>query len=145
MQFVKELQVKYVKRRVPDKTLPEGPINEPDDAGQLFIHLLGNEPVERAAILLMDAGNMPLGFRQVGQGGVTTAPLPVGEVVKAALLANAVGVVIAHNHPSGKLEASREDKEVNGKIREALDLVGVTLLDFIIVNESEHKSLMHGS
>lgn len=144
MQYVKELQVKYVKRRVSDKVPLGNVVTEPETAGQLLIHLLGKEPVEKAVVLLLNAHHNLLCFRQVSQGGVSHAPLPVGEIVKVALLANATGVVLGHNHPSGNLASSPEDRAVAPRLKEALDLVGVILYDSLVVSHDSYVSLMHG-
>ena len=60
--------------------------------------------------------------------------------MQRALLCNASRIMIAHNHPSGNSEPSREDKKTTENIRKACDLIGIPLLDHIIIGEDEYFS-----
>ncbi len=64
------------------------------------------------------------------------------EVLKGALLANAVGIIVAHNHPSGEAKPSAEDKELTKRLKEACNLVGINLVDHIIVGNGKYTSFM---
>jgi DNA repair protein RadC len=59
------------------------------------------------------------------------------EVFKAAILSNAAGFILAHNHPSGELTPSKDDIAVTERIKEAGDLLGIDLLDHIIVGDGK--------
>jgi DNA repair protein RadC len=61
-------------------------------------------------------------------------------VFKAALLANAAAVIVAHNHPSGDPEPSPEDVQLCARLRYAADVIGIELLDFIIVGQGRYVS-----
>ena len=60
--------------------------------------------------------------------------------MQRALLCNASRIMVAHNHPSGDSSPSREDKKSTMKIKEACDLMGISLLDHIIIGEDEYFS-----
>jgi DNA repair protein RadC len=64
------------------------------------------------------------------------------EVYRPALLDNAAGIIIAHNHPSGSLEASRADIQITRRLKEVGVLVGIELLDHVIVTELGFYSFM---
>jgi DNA repair protein RadC len=61
-------------------------------------------------------------------------------ILQYAIKANAAAVILAHNHPSGNLKASEADINITNKIREALKLVEIQLLDHIIINKDEEYS-----
>jgi DNA repair protein RadC len=63
------------------------------------------------------------------------------EVVKAALRHNSAAVILAHNHPSGVAEPSRADEAITRRLKDALALVDVRVLDHLIVGGSEITSL----
>ena len=60
--------------------------------------------------------------------------------IKGALLANAMGIIVAHNHPSGEVEPSNEDRLLTSKRKEACELVGINLVDHIIVGHEKYTS-----
>ena len=72
---------------------------------------------------------------------MNTAAISIRKVVKTALERNATSVVVAHNHPSGIALASREDRETTRALQTALDAVGVTLADHIIVADGDFISM----
>ena len=74
-------------------------------------------------------------------GTINSASVYPREVVKAALAANAAAVVLAHNHPSGVAEPSRADIEITAKLKQALALVEIRVLDHIIVGDGYQVSL----
>lgn len=134
--YIRELTPKYKKKRVPDGTLPESFVNSPAKAGAFFVKLLGDEPVERMIALYLDAKMAPISFQYLAHGTVDQAAVYPGEIAKGALLANASGVVIAHNHPSGSLEFSPQDLALTKRVEAALKTVDLQLHDHILVGES---------
>jgi DNA repair protein RadC len=77
----------------------------------------------------------------VSIGSVTASILMPREVFKSAILANAVSVILCHNHPSGDLTPSREDISVTKKLIETGELLGIKVLDHLIVTHKGFKSL----
>jgi len=79
---------------------------------------------------------------------VPIGPLPAGlvrprEVFADAIADRAASIIVAHNHPSGSLEASRADKEVTNRLAEAGKLLGITLNDHIIITKLSYISIHH--
>ena len=72
----------------------------------------------------------------VSQGLVNRTLVHPREVFRPAISDNATAVIIAHNHPSGNLEPSLEDREVTKRMRQAGDLIGIKVLDHLIVAPS---------
>ena len=79
--------------------------------------------------------------RLLSDGGASEAECSVRRVVEIALRCNAVGVVLAHNHPSGVALPSREDYVATSQVAEALSAIGVRLVDHIIVADQDFVSM----
>lgn len=94
---------------------------------------LAGRPHEVFVVVFLDARHRLLGEQELFRGTLTQTSVYPREVVKAALAANAAGVLLAHNHPSGVAEPSRADEQLTAVLREALSLVDVRLLDHFVV------------
>ena len=99
------------------------------------------EQEEVVWLLCLDGKCKVLDCRLIHRGSMNTAAISVRKVVKTALERNATSVVVAHNHPSGIALASREDRETTRALQTALNAVGVTLVDHIIVADGDFISL----
>ena len=97
---------------------------------------------EVVMLLCLDAKRMPLACRIVSEGSVNAAEVSVRKVVEAALAVNATTVVLAHNHPSGIAVPSMEDIVTTRRMAFALDAVGITLEDHIVVAGRDYVSLL---
>lgn len=73
---------------------------------------------------------------EISHGNVNSSVVGVREVFQKALLANAVNIIMIHNHPSGDCTPSRQDVEITKRLKEAGTIVGVEVLDHIIIGES---------
>ena len=91
------------------------------------------EFIEEFKILLLNQGSRVLGIYDVSKGGITGTFADVRIVFAAALKANAVGIILAHNHPSGQLIPSIADKQLTERIRQAGQIMDIAVLDHLIV------------
>ena len=91
--------------------------------------------------LLLDKRHRLIHFEELFRGTLDSASVYPREIVKLALRCNAAAVILAHNHPSGVAEPSRADEQVTLRIREALALIDIRLLDHIIVGDAASVSL----
>lgn len=108
-------------------------IKNPKDVYDYIKHSIGyNDRESFFAVLLNNAGNI-IASDVIFDGTVNCSQVHIREVVEYALKKKAVGVIIAHNHPSGKLEPSNDDIDVTIKIKKALNLVEIDLLDHVLV------------
>jgi DNA repair protein RadC len=82
-----------------------------------------------------------LEFEEMFRGTIDGASVHPREVVKAALARNAAAVIIAHNHPSGVAEPSAADEALTQRLKQALALVDIRLLDHFVVGDTEVVSL----
>lgn len=81
------------------------------------------------------------GLFEISHGTANTSLCSPREIYQRALMIGAVSIIIAHNHPSGDVSPSREDKETFRRLKEAGEIVGVQLVDFIIIGDSPAKNL----
>lgn len=93
------------------------------------------------AVLFLDSQHRLIRYQELFMGTIDSAAVYPREVVKAALTHNAAAVILAHNHPSGVSEPSQADISITERIRKALDLIDVRLLDHFIVGDARPLSL----
>lgn len=109
--------------------------------GRFFVDLYVAESCEIMYQLCLDAKGRKLHVYKLGEGDVGSVGLNVRRIMENALHTNAMMVVLAHNHPSGVALPSREDETATELAREALDAMGVALVDHIIVADNDYVSL----
>jgi len=94
---------------------------------------LGHEPTEQFRVLFLDARTRLLADEVMGRGTINHAPVYPREIARRALELHAATVILAHNHPSGSPDASRDDVAMTQEVRRALQPLGVILHDHLIV------------
>jgi DNA repair protein RadC len=92
------------------------------------------EFVEEFKVLLMNRSNSVLGILEISKGGISGTITDVRVVFQAAIKGNASGIICAHNHPSGNLNPSESDNKITQKIKEAGNIMDISLLDHIILS-----------
>lgn len=102
-------------------------------AGRYLVPLLGGEKTEKMLMLCLNAQKRLISCVELGSGVVDSVNLNVRQLVEAAMKTRASSVIIAHNHPSGHLMPSREDELITRRVRDALQLVEITLDDHLII------------
>ena len=121
-------------RRVLAQQLKERTVFESPDMLKHYVQLhLGAKPHEVFAVLFLDQQNRLLCMEELFRGTLNQAAVYPREVVLRALHHQANAVVLAHNHPSGTARASGADEALTAKLRAALALIDVRVLDHIIV------------
>ena len=90
---------------------------------------------EQFLVACLDAKHAIIGVNVVSIGSLTLSIVHPREVFKAAILLNSAAIICAHNHPSGDPAPSAEDRVLTTRLREAGDLIGITILDHIILGE----------
>jgi DNA repair protein RadC len=95
---------------------------------------------ESLFLLMLDRGNVTVGFVKISQGGVSSTTADMKMIIRYVTSSLASAVIIAHNHPSGKLRPSDNDIELTKKVKEALSLLEVKLLDHVILADKDYFS-----
>jgi DNA repair protein RadC len=130
VQMVKERRFLYGGNR----------LTTPNQAALAFVEILGNPDREYFVALLVDGKNRISGLHVVSEGTLNQSLVHPREVYKAAILANSAAIILAHNHPTGDVTPSREDRDITRRLKEAGDLLGIRVLDHIIVDTDSGAS-----
>jgi len=97
---------------------------------------------ETVFLLCLDAKCKVLACKEVGEGSVNSAAVPIRRIVEMALGANATSVVLAHNHPSGVAVPSGDDIQTTRRLAMALSAVDIALVDHIVVADDDYVSML---
>lgn len=129
-------------RRVMDEPLRQGdPLRSPEDTRAYLRSRLGTYPHEVFAGLFLDNRHRVIQYHELFRGTIDGAAVYPREVVRYALEQNAAAVIFAHNHPSGVAEPSEADISLTRRLKEALGLVDIRVLDHMVVGHGEVISL----
>ncbi len=115
-------------------------INSSRDAFDLLRPKMGELEHEEFWILYLNNANKVLHSSQLSKGGLTGTLVDVRIVMRQALEVGAVALVLAHNHPSGTLRPSEEDRKVTQKLKRASEVLDVKVLDHLIITQKDYFS-----
>lgn len=142
-------EVKYIQlvaalemgRRHLEARLARGTaLESPRDTVEFLQASLRDRPYEVFCCLFLDNRHRILAFEELFRGTLTGTAVYPREIVKRALALNAAAVILVHNHPSGVAEPSRADQVLTERLKEALALVEVRVLDHIVIGDGETVS-----
>lgn len=121
------------------------PLLDIDDIAHYIIPKFVGRVKEVVVLLLLNSRAEVLFCDVINEGSVKEVSVYVREIVHMAMLHNATSAVLAHNHPSGNTFPSRGDMKVTADVYDALDPVGVTLLDHLIIADGKNYLSMQAS
>jgi len=135
-----------MSRRHLQEKLEKGDIlSSPKDTQQFLHACLANYNHEVFAAVFLDNRHQIITFKELFNGTLDGASIYPREVVKLALQLNAAAIIFAHNHPSGISAPSQADKQITQKLKDALALVEVRVLDhFIVGDDGGYSFAEHG-
>ena len=116
-------------------------LSDPAAAGRYFAQRLRGLAHEVFVVLYLDTRHRALGFEELFRGTIDGAEVHPREVVRRALAHNAAALIVGHNHPSGNPEPSAADRAVTARLKQALALVDVRLLDHFVIGDGPPSSL----
>ena len=143
-------QAKYVQlqavlemgRRHLRETLERGDaLTSPQDTRDYLCARLRGYPHEVFACLFLDSRHRVIEYEELFRGTIDGASVHPREVVRRAMAHNAAALILAHNHPSGVAEPSQSDTHITRRLKDALALMDVRVLDHIIIGDGEMTSL----
>lgn len=119
----------------------------PDTTRKFLLAQLRDRPYEVFCCLYLDTRNRLIAFEELFRGTTDSAHVHIKEVLRQTLVHNASALILAHNHPSGVMEPSQADEFITRRLKDALALVDVRVVDHLIVGDgccysfSEHGLL----
>jgi len=117
------------------------PLSNPSDTRAYLRARLRDYPHEVFACLFLDNRHRVIHYEELFRGTIDGASVHPREVVKAALRCNAAALIFAHNHPSGIAEPSQADRSLTRRLKNALSLVDIRVLDHFVVGDRDIISL----
>ena len=108
-------------------------VTDAQSAARILVPKLGQLQTEQCWALFLGRNNGVLATEQMTSGGTDAVVIDKKVILRRAVDLNAAGIILAHNHPSGKLEPSRADCKMTGELRDAANIVGILLLDHLII------------
>ena len=134
--------LRELARRYFEETLPVGEaIRSPSDTETFLLAKLRDRPHEVFCCLYLDNRHRVLRFEELFRGTIDGTSVYPREVVKQALSVNAAAIILAHNHPSGVAEPSQADERITKRVKMALELVDIRLLDHLVIGDGTTTSL----
>ncbi|MBI3270971.1 MAG: DNA repair protein RadC [Planctomycetes bacterium] len=140
LRVVKSASAAYLRSRAAQGDL----LSDPDRVADFCRMKYAGERNEVVAALLIDSGNRFRGLVHLAEGTVDRAAVFPRRVAEAALKKGVPSVILVHNHPSGCVSPSAEDRKVTEDVRRALETVGCKLVDHVIVGREGAYSF-HGA
>jgi len=128
------------RRRRAEVAVEKNKITASKSVFELMQPLIGELPHEEFWIIYLNNSNKIIQKKQMSMGSMTGTLVDVRIVLKTALECNAVSLILIHNHPSGNLNPSEEDKKLTAKLKNAVQHLDIAVLDHIIVTESSYFS-----
>lgn len=110
------------------------------DAAAYFRPMLEDLPVEEFWVLLLNRSNVVIDKFMVSQGGLTGTVIDVRIILKTALEKLASALILCHNHPSGNTRPSDADRNITKKIKDAAELMEISVLDHVIIAHHQYFS-----
>ncbi len=124
------------RRRKLEQAREKTKISASRDVYDIMHPILADLPYEEFWILLLNRANKVMSVQKISQGGVAGTVMDSKIIMKAAIDALASSIILCHNHPSGNIMPSQQDKNITQKIKEAGVIMDMPILDHIIVTET---------
>ena len=129
------------RRHLAERLRRDSALESPQAVRDYLKAQLRHEPHEVFGCLFLDAKHRVLAFEVLFRGSIDSASVYPRQVVKRSLANNAAAVILTHNHPSGVSEPSQADRVLTQRLKDALALVEVRVLDHFIVGDGEPLSM----
>ena len=138
-KYVQRVTVRLVREPGNPPLTEARRIRQTEDAFRIFrAHYPEDLAREQFSVLALNTRNKPLSHEVLSTGSLNGSLVHPREVFLHAILQNAAAIVVAHNHPSGDPNPSREDRQLTRRLAEAGRILGIDLLDHIILSHGPH-------
>ena len=133
VELYKRVQIKQAERRQ---------VISSETVCEILRPLIGDIEKEEFWAIYLNQSNRVIRKERLSAGGLTSALVDVRMIMKEAILCNATGMIIAHNHPSGNEKPSGEDNRITEQVKKAADTLNIRLLDHVITTSNTYYSYM---
>jgi DNA repair protein RadC len=110
-------------------------------SAEFFRAKLAGREREVFAVAFLNNQHQLIAYEELFMGGIASIEIQPREVARAALLHNAAAVIVSHNHPSFSNEPSRADVQITARLKKALELIAVRIIDHIVVAGNDAVSM----
>ncbi|TWU37525.1 hypothetical protein Q31b_43130 [Novipirellula aureliae] len=138
--FIREVNVNY---RTTAETRIK--ITKAADIAEFVRSVMTDNSREHCVALYLDGSHHVASYSIISIGSANSAPVAPREVFQRAVLIGAVSLILAHNHPSGSLDPSPQDHDITKRLKDAGEILGISLLDHVIVTDHGYVSLREDS
>jgi DNA repair protein RadC len=133
IHFLHGVARRYLKQRLQEKHY----LHSSRQVAEYLVHAMRDLQHEVFTVIFLDGAHAIIDTEVVARGTISANTIYPRELVKLALEHNAAALVVAHNHPSGKLEPSPQDRHLTRTLFLACSLMNIRLLDHLIIGQSE--------
>ncbi len=133
LQFIQAVARRYLRLRITGKKY----INSSKEVADYLIHSMRGLKREVFTVVFLDAAHAVIDVQTIAEGTITVNTVYPRELIALALEKNASALVIAHNHPSGNLKPSSQDKQLTTSLYLICSFMHINLLDHLIIGGSE--------
>lgn len=133
--------IELARRHLYEVVERSAPLQNPGDTRRYLRSVLRDKPHEVFACLFLDTRHRVIAFEELFQGTIDGATVYPRVVAERALRLGAAALIVAHNHPSGVCEPSMADQAITRRLKDALDLLDIRLLDHFVVGDGQPVSM----
>ncbi len=138
--YVRESTIKYIGPRMKSPTLSNAQMT-----CTFLRKLVRDENKEHFLALYLNGAHEAISYSVVSIGGANSTQIHPREIFAPALIAGAIAIIVAHNHPTGHTDPSAEDRRVTNRLKECGETLGIKLLDHIVFSDTSNYSFAdHG-
>jgi DNA repair protein RadC len=128
------------RRRNASEVIERDKITSSFVAYQIIQKRLSDLPHEEFWVLILNRANQVIKEEKLSKGGISGTVVDMRLICKTAIENNASGIIMAHNHPSGQVVPSEQDKSITKKMKEGLKVFEIALLDHLIIGDQQYFS-----
>lgn len=132
--------LELARRKHSSKFLDKPLVNSSKDIADFLQNSLEDKKHEVFIVVLLNQANKVISYETVSVGGLTCTIVDPRLIIKKALLADAVKIILCHNHPSGSLKPSKADEQITNMVKEAALLMDIRLIDHLIISDEGYYS-----
>ncbi len=139
-KVIKSLEWRFCEPDPEIEKYRKNKITEPKPLYDLFLPFFKSLTQEIAIVVCLNSMNKIIAYETISKGGLGTSIVHPREVFRIAIVSNCKSIILMHNHPSGNLNPSKEDKAITETIRNSGNIIGIPLLDHLIITDEGYYS-----